>query len=248
MPFHRRFMVHLCRETGKEVDWSVVGANLEVDRKVLELVKDPLIHMVRNAIDHGIEAPDVREAAGKPRRGHLVVTVAPSEGGRISIEVADDGRGFALDALRDAAVRSRLASADQLRRSERCGSGRLRLLGGAWKHEPCHHHNLGTRPRARHRARTHRARRGPHFHALDAEPGHRDSAGIPGQHRHLPRAARRRARPALSLATRFGRTRLRCETNRRHRRAGERFAHARRARLPVRQPRPDARPPACRRG
>jgi two-component system chemotaxis sensor kinase CheA len=104
----------LCRETGKEVDWSVVGANLEVDRKVLELVKDPLIHMVRNAIDHGIEAPGVREAAGKPRRGSLVVTVAPSEGGRISIEVADDGRGFALDALRDAAVRSRLASADQL--------------------------------------------------------------------------------------------------------------------------------------
>ena len=104
----------LCRETGKEVDWSVVGANLEVDRKVLELVKDPLIHMVRNAIDHGIEAPGVREAAGKPRRGSLVVTVAPSEGGRISIEVADDGKGFALDALRDAAVRSRLASADQL--------------------------------------------------------------------------------------------------------------------------------------
>lgn len=108
-------MVHdLCRETGKEVDWSVVGANLEIDRKVLELVKDPLIHMVRNAIDHGIEPPDVREAAGKPRRGSLVVTVAPSEGGRISIEVTDDGKGFALDALRDAAIRSRLASEEQL--------------------------------------------------------------------------------------------------------------------------------------
>ncbi len=104
----------LCRETGKEVDWSVVGANLEIDRKVLELVKDPLIHMVRNAIDHGIEAPAAREAAGKPRRGNLVVTVAPSEGGRISIEVADDGKGFALDALRAAALRSRLASEEQL--------------------------------------------------------------------------------------------------------------------------------------
>ncbi len=108
-------MVHdLCRETGKEVDWSVVGANLEIDRKVLELVKDPLIHMVRNAIDHGIEAPAAREAAGKARRGSLVVTVAPSEGGRISIEVADDGKGFALDALRDAALRSRLATEEQL--------------------------------------------------------------------------------------------------------------------------------------
>ena len=76
---------------------------------MLELVNDPLIHLVRNAIDHGIEAPDARTAAGKPRRGTIQVTVAPSEGGRISIEVADDGRGFAFDALRDAAVRARLA-------------------------------------------------------------------------------------------------------------------------------------------
>ena len=104
----------LCRETGKEVDWQVVGADLEVDRKVLELVKDPLIDMVRNAIDHGIEAPAVREAAGKPRRGRIVATVAPAEGGRISIEVADDGQGFALDAIRSAAVRSRLNSAEQI--------------------------------------------------------------------------------------------------------------------------------------
>lgn len=104
----------LCRETGKEVDWQVVGAELEVDRKVLELVKDPLIHMVRNAIDHGIEAPAEREAAGKPRRGRVTVTVAPAEGGRISIEVADDGRGFELEAIRSAAVRSRLTSAAQI--------------------------------------------------------------------------------------------------------------------------------------
>jgi len=104
----------LCRETGKEVDWQVVGAELEIDRKVLELVKDPLIHMVRNAVDHGIEMPNAREAMGKPRRGKIVVTVAPAEHGRISIEVSDDGRGFALDALRDAAVRSRVTSSDQV--------------------------------------------------------------------------------------------------------------------------------------
>jgi two-component system chemotaxis sensor kinase CheA len=104
----------LGRETGKEVDWELAGADLEIDRKVLELVKDPLIHLVRNAVDHGLEAPDVREAAGKPRRGRVRVTVAPSEGGRISIEVSDDGRGFAIDALREAAVRSRLTSADRV--------------------------------------------------------------------------------------------------------------------------------------
>jgi two-component system chemotaxis sensor kinase CheA len=104
----------LCRETGKDVEWQLAGGDLEVDRKVLELVKDPLIHLVRNAIDHGIEPPAAREAAGKHRRGRVAVTVAPTEGGRISIEVADDGGGFALDALRDAAVRSRLTSADQV--------------------------------------------------------------------------------------------------------------------------------------
>jgi two-component system chemotaxis sensor kinase CheA len=104
----------LCRSTGKDVTWHSSGEHLEIDRKVLGLVKDPLIHLVRNAIDHGIESPEVREAAGKPRRGRVSVTIAPIDGGRISIEVADDGRGFAIDALRDAAVRSRLSSAEQV--------------------------------------------------------------------------------------------------------------------------------------
>ena len=104
----------LCRETGKEVDWHVVGAELEIDRKVLELVKDPLIHLVRNAIDHGIEMPHEREAAGKPRRGNITVRIAPSESGRIRIEVSDDGRGFALDAIRDAVVRARVTTVEKV--------------------------------------------------------------------------------------------------------------------------------------
>lgn len=104
----------LCRETGKEVDWDMVGGQLEIDRKVLDLVKDPLIHLVRNAIDHGIEEPGVRAAAGKPRRGRVSVTVAPAEGGRIRIVVADDGRGFALGAIREAAIRAHVSSADQI--------------------------------------------------------------------------------------------------------------------------------------
>lgn len=104
----------LCRDTGKEVEWQLIGGHLEIDRKVLDLVKDPLIHLVRNAIDHGIEMPDVREAAGKPRRGRVTVTIAPTEGGRIRIAVADDGKGFALGAIRDAAIRAHVASAEQL--------------------------------------------------------------------------------------------------------------------------------------
>jgi two-component system, chemotaxis family, sensor kinase CheA len=106
----------LCRETGKEVDWELVGGQLEIDRKVLDLVKDPLIHLVRNAIDHGIEDPDVREAAGKSRRGRVTVTIAPAEGGRIRIVIADDGRGFALGAIREAAVRAHVGSADHVAR------------------------------------------------------------------------------------------------------------------------------------
>jgi two-component system chemotaxis sensor kinase CheA len=104
----------LCRSTGKDVTWNSTGEHLEIDRKVLAMVKDPLIHLVRNAIDHGIEAPDEREAAGKPRRGQVSVAIAPIDNGRISIQVSDDGRGFAIDAIRDAAVRSRLSSAEQV--------------------------------------------------------------------------------------------------------------------------------------
>jgi two-component system chemotaxis sensor kinase CheA len=104
----------LCRETGKEVVWETFGTTLEIDRKVLELVKDPLIHLVRNAIDHGIETPDARLSAGKSRAGRVTVTFAPSEANRVSIVVADDGAGFALPALREAAARSRIASASRI--------------------------------------------------------------------------------------------------------------------------------------
>src|SRR5690606_27188958 len=69
-----RMVRELARDTGKEVSWQVSGADLQIDRKVLELVKDPLIHLVRNAIDHGIETPAQRTAAGKPRRGNLSVS------------------------------------------------------------------------------------------------------------------------------------------------------------------------------
>jgi two-component system chemotaxis sensor kinase CheA len=108
-----RMVRELARETGKEIDWSVTGTDLQLDRRVLDLAKDPLIHLVRNAIDHGIEPPDQRAAAGKPRQGRVSVTFDPSEGGQVSIEIADDGRGFAIAALRDAALRSRALTAEQ---------------------------------------------------------------------------------------------------------------------------------------
>jgi len=75
----------------------MVGAETELDRQVLDLVKDPLTHLVRNCADHGIENPDERFAASKPRRGTIRLT-ASRQGGYVVIEIADDGRG--LDAAR----------------------------------------------------------------------------------------------------------------------------------------------------
>lgn len=107
-----RMVRDLARDQGKEVDCVVRGAELEVDRKVLETVKEPLIHLVRNAVDHGIEPPARRREAGKPPRGRVEVAVARAEGGRVELVVADDGRGIDPDAVRAAAVRMRLLSAD----------------------------------------------------------------------------------------------------------------------------------------
>ncbi len=87
-------LVHdLGRELGKEVDLILTGAETELDKSMVERISDPLLHLVRNALDHGIEAPDVRQRCGKPPRGRLQLN-AYHESGSIVIEVADDGRGL----------------------------------------------------------------------------------------------------------------------------------------------------------
>jgi two-component system chemotaxis sensor kinase CheA len=76
---------------------------------VLEAVKEPLIHLVRNAVDHGIEPPEARAAAGKPRRGRLAATISSLEGGRVEIVLEDDGRGLDTARVREAAQRAGIA-------------------------------------------------------------------------------------------------------------------------------------------
>jgi two-component system chemotaxis sensor kinase CheA len=107
-----RMVRDLAREHGKEVEWTVEGAELEVDRKVLEVMKDPLIHLIRNAIDHGIELPEARAQAGKPSQGRLTVRIAALEGNQIELCVEDDGAGIDLTRVRAAAVRARLLTAE----------------------------------------------------------------------------------------------------------------------------------------
>ncbi len=84
---------------GKEIDCVIEGENVQVDKSLLDLLDAPLTHMVRNAVDHGIEKPEARVAAGKPRTGSVRVTFAET-GNHITLTVADDGAGLNLDAIR----------------------------------------------------------------------------------------------------------------------------------------------------
>jgi two-component system chemotaxis sensor kinase CheA len=102
----------LANEHGKDVGWMVHGGDLKVDRKVLEAIKDPLIHLVRNAIDHGIEPAEARSQAGKPPRGRVAVTITSPESGRIEVCVEDDGRGIDTADVRATAARTRLLTAE----------------------------------------------------------------------------------------------------------------------------------------
>jgi len=88
---------------GKEVQLVVDGADTELDRTLVESIRDPLTHLIRNAVDHGIEPPDVRGAKGKPRAGRLSLR-AFNESGQVTIEVSDDGAGIAVEAVREKAV------------------------------------------------------------------------------------------------------------------------------------------------
>ena len=88
-----RIVRDLSAELGKDIAIEMHGADTELDRQVLELVKDPLTHLVRNCADHGIESPHERSAAGKPRRGTIRLS-ASQQGGHVVIEITDDGRGL----------------------------------------------------------------------------------------------------------------------------------------------------------
>jgi two-component system, chemotaxis family, sensor kinase CheA len=113
-----RVVRDLCAELAKKIELVAAGADTELDRQVLELVKDPLTHMVRNAADHAIETPAERRAAGKPEHGTIRLA-AFHEGGTITIEIADDGRGLDYAAIRRKAVdRGLVGEADADRLSE----------------------------------------------------------------------------------------------------------------------------------
>ncbi len=103
-----RVVRDLSAELGKQIELEMHGAETELDRQVLELVKDPLTHLVRNCADHGIESPTERLAAGKAQKGTIRLS-ASHQGGHIIIEIADDGRGLDLGRIRAKAIEQGLA-------------------------------------------------------------------------------------------------------------------------------------------
>ncbi|GBE21220.1 gliding motility regulatory protein [bacterium BMS3Bbin01] len=98
-----QFVHYLARRTGKEVHLELTGAEVEVDRQILEHLREPLRHLVVNAVDHGIESPAERAEAGKPTTGRVVVRAAASDG-QLRISVEDDGRGIDWSVVRNAAI------------------------------------------------------------------------------------------------------------------------------------------------
>ncbi|MBI1309839.1 histidine kinase [bacterium] len=107
-----RVVRDLSTACGKQVKVEMEGADTELDKTILEAIKDPLTHIVRNSVDHGIESPDVRVANGKPAEGTLLLR-AFHEGGQVNIEIIDDGGGINIDRVRDKAVEKGLITTEQ---------------------------------------------------------------------------------------------------------------------------------------
>jgi two-component system chemotaxis sensor kinase CheA len=107
-----RIVRDISREQEKEVEFEMHGEDVEVDRSILDRIGDPLVHIVRNAVDHGIEDPDEREAADKPRTGNVSLEVERARD-QVAIEVTDDGRGLDPARLRDAAVEADVLTEDE---------------------------------------------------------------------------------------------------------------------------------------
>ncbi len=107
-----RLVRELARSVGKDVQCVVHGSEFELDRQMIDKLSDPLIHLIRNSVDHGLETPQARIAAGKPGQGQIRIS-ARSDSGWMVIEVCDDGAGIAIGQVRDKAVKKGLVSAEK---------------------------------------------------------------------------------------------------------------------------------------
>ncbi len=112
-----RVVRDLALSCGKEIRLEMEGKETELDKTLIEAIKDPLTHLVRNSVDHGVETPDVREANGKPREGVLLLR-AYHEGGQVNIEITDDGGGINGQKVAEIAVKRGVVSQEQVSRMQ----------------------------------------------------------------------------------------------------------------------------------
>ncbi|MBU4260812.1 MAG: hybrid sensor histidine kinase/response regulator [Proteobacteria bacterium] len=111
-----RMVRELGRSQGKEIDLELKGAEVEIDRRILEELKDPLVHLLRNCVDHGVEKPEERRRLNKPERGRIFLHIDQIEGGKVEITLGDDGHGIDPDMVRNSAVKRGLISAEDAAR------------------------------------------------------------------------------------------------------------------------------------
>jgi two-component system chemotaxis sensor kinase CheA len=103
----------LSRSLGKEVTLKIAGDNLEIDRRILDELRDPLIHIIRNSVDHGIETPETRKSKGKPETGTISISIDQKGGNKIEIIIEDDGRGIDPESAFQSALRNKIVTKDE---------------------------------------------------------------------------------------------------------------------------------------
>ncbi len=111
-----KFVRDFSREQGKEAELVIQGGAIEIDRRVLEEMKDPLIHLVRNCIDHGVEKPDERAQQKKPPQGTVSLAIAQRGGDKVEIRISDDGRGIDREKIRAAITKLGMVTAEEAER------------------------------------------------------------------------------------------------------------------------------------
>ena len=114
MEIFPRLVRDLARDGGKEIALEIRGGEIEADRRILEEIKDPLIHLLRNCVDHGIEMPEARARLDKSPKGNIGIIISPRSGNRVEINVSDDGAGIDPDQVKAAAARLGLLEQEAL--------------------------------------------------------------------------------------------------------------------------------------
>jgi two-component system, chemotaxis family, sensor kinase CheA len=124
-----RMVRDLAQSQGKKLDFVVEGEDTELDRTIIEQIRDPLIHLLRNAVDHGVESPEERLLAGKPEAATVRLTAYQTEG-HIVIEVSDDGRGIDFKAVKESSVKKGFITAEEASRLSDDEASNLIFLSG----------------------------------------------------------------------------------------------------------------------